>query len=74
MSLHLSNIIYDVAPAQVFFGLNEAPLGPLSFVVNGMVQRPGHDFTVVTSGATWVSPDFGLAPGDVVELQYLTNN
>lgn len=74
MALNFSSIVYNVSLGQIFFGLAETPQGPINFVVNGMIQKLGPDFTILPSGATWISSDFTLTPGDVVELQYLTQN
>jgi len=75
MAFRLASIEYNVNPGQTHFNIFERALGRISMLVNGMSQFPNRDYTI-TGGidAEWVSEDFTLAPGDVVELKYLTQD
>jgi hypothetical protein len=75
MAYRLSSVQYDVNPGQTRFNIYERALGRIAMAVNGQGQLPNVDYTVL-GGATieWVGSDFTLDPGDVVELQYLTQD
>jgi len=72
LSTHLSDDASSVSPGQTVFTASEDPEGSVNFVLNGMMQRAGIDFRVSGTGVDWISPDFSLSPGDLVDLQYLT--
>jgi hypothetical protein len=61
---------FDPGPGQVAFELAAEPLGDVQMYVNGSLQTPGEDFTVVGRQATWLDNGFQLGPGDRVAFVY----
>jgi hypothetical protein len=58
------------APLQTVFPLATLPQGGCAMAVNGALERDGVDFIRTGATVTWVSPDFDLNPGDIVQFIY----
>jgi hypothetical protein len=63
---------YAATLGQTAFAMSREPRGSVEVYVNGMIQIRGVDFEVSGSEVNWISSDFPIVAGDVVQISYVS--